>query len=883
MVVIQATLLAIVIIVDINAFQEAQSNTLVDRTTTMSNVISASATNAVIAEDLATLDALAEAVTENASIVYIRILDKNGEVLSESGNEAALDKKFVEDKNLQSSDSDAVYDIKKDMDLGGYSYGSIEMGISTVILLENINQAVDRSLLISVFELFAVAILSFLLGTYLMVQLKKLRVAASAIAEGEIGYQIEVKGKDELSQTARSMNVMSQRLSSSYDEIKQALKESEALSKDLTESRLYISNIINSVPDVVITVSESGLIKSVNKAFIELFGFQPEEIVGRNINMIMPKKVQAEHDGYLHNFISEDQDNKKVLLHRIEQVVVTKDGHEFPVSIAVNKMVTDEGKMFVGILSDITDRKKAEQELITSQKEAVKANHAKSEFLSNMSHEIRTPMNGVIGMLQLLTHTEMDKTQVKYVDTAMSSADMLLHIINDILDYSKIEAGKLELEKVDFSVRSVIEDAVGLLSGQAYQKEIELSCFIDQQVPSYSIGDGKRLSQIIMNLGNNAIKFTDAGEVAVSVICTDAGKDEHTIEVKVRDTGLGIKPHQIKTLFDSFQQADTSTSRRFGGTGLGLSICKHLINLMGGEIAINSEYGKGSEFSFSITLPNSEHQMSTGKERLDDKSIFVVDDNETNLIVMHKYLSYAGAEVTEARDGMEAIELLKHGSEVGKKYDAILLDMQMPHMDGIEFALELNSIEEYCDIPRMMISSMGQEEHITPESKISMFLSKPIREKEFIRSVVELISLNEVNEDQSPVAVDGSISYKANVLLAEDNVVNQMVATAMLELLGVKPDVADNGQEAVDLFKSNEYDIVIMDCQMPVMDGFEATRQIREHEKKSGRAPVPVIALTANALLEDQEKCLSVGMDDHVAKPVDDDAFKNIFKKWIAK
>jgi PAS domain S-box-containing protein len=661
---------------------------------------------------------------------------------------------------------------------------------------------------------------------------------------------------------------------------------------ELESTRAWYSGIVEAAPDGMLVVDADGQILMTNPQLDRLFGYGEGELVGQPLEVLVPPESRPHHPGLRAAFMRQGEGRQmggaKANLHGVR-----KDGSRFSVEIGLSLLpaIAGRGVCICASVRDISERKAVEAEVRRASEIAEEATRAKSDFLANMSHEIRTPMNAIIGMSHLALKTELDKRQRNYIEKVHRSAEGLLGIINDILDFSKIEAGKMSIEQVPFRLEDVLDEFANMVGLKAESKGLELLFRTPPELPTALVGDPLRVGQILLNLGNNAVKFTETGEVIVGVEVAEQRDDQVELHFWVRDTGIGMTPEQSERMFKSFSQADSSVTRKYGGTGLGLAISKNLVEMMHGRIWMESTVGRGSTFHFvarfgvqSEALPR---RMFKADELLGLRTL-VVDDNDSAREILSTMARSFGLEVDVADSGREALSLVAQSERRTLPYDLVLMDWKMPVMDGVEAAQRLRS-----DAPRqppavIMVTAFGRDEALEAAKSrgvaLPVVLTKPVTPSTLLEAIGQVLGKGQLVETRSAERSDETAAGRASlagarVLLVEDNELNQELAQELLASAAIQVVVAAHGEAALQLLAHDaDFDGVLMDCQMPVMDGYTATRKLREQERFGA---LPIIAMTANAMAGDRERALACGMNDHISKPLNEAAMFETMAKWI--
>jgi two-component system, sensor histidine kinase and response regulator len=698
-----------------------------------------------------------------------------------------------------------------------------------------------------------VLILAFGLQRYVLVPVRRVAKGAEALTAGDRSARVPEDGAGEIAVLGRSFNTMAETLAAREEDLR---VQTDRLHGILAHTTASISVKDR---DGRYVLANDQWRRGAKLDGVDVLGRTDHELfdpVWADTLRLTDIEVLRSGTAVTYERVGPDGRTRKLVAFPLRR----PDGHIYAVAV---------------MGADITDEKRAVAQ-------AEHASQSKSEFLANMSHEIRTPLNGVIGMLELLLQTDLTPEQREQARTAAASGEALLDVINDILDFSKIEAGKLELDPHEFDLREAVEDTCEMLAPQAHGKGLELLAWIDEDVPALVRGDRARLRQVLTNLISNAVKFTEAGEVAVRVHAEAAEADGLLVRFAVTDTGIGIPADVLPTLFDSFAQADTSTTRRYGGTGLGLAISRQLVELMGGEIQASSIPGEGSTFEFTARLEPVAGERPSRRTRRplpESLKVLVVDDNATNRAIVEAYLRARDIACESVPSGADALAAMHAAARAGEPFELVVLDGQMPGMDGVEVARAISMAPSLRSARLVMLTSTVDRRVAAREAGVHHYLTKPVRRARLLETIADAMG-GLAPEPEAPEAESGVPERGGRLLVVEDNAVNQRVLEAMLAKRGFAVDCAANGREALSALAMGEYELVFMDCQMPEMDGYQATGAIRAREAGS-EEHIPIVAMTAHALKGDRERCIAAGMDDYLSKPLRPADLDAVLERWL--
>jgi two-component system sensor histidine kinase/response regulator len=754
---------------------------------------------------------------------------------------------------------------------GGVGYGTLNAAMTTTKAYNRLWQQFIKQLQIVAVTLFLMLQFIWLIFRGNLGTLRMLAEGANRFAQGDYAVRIEPEGSPEVSSAAEAFNNMANNIES----LIASLGKSESKNK-------LLATIVEQSSEAIWTKDLAGIITSWNSGAAAMFGYPPAEAIGRalNVSASTPEEEQAR----MQRLVAGEKFS-------YDARAMTRSRSTIDIQVAVAPLLDDANQCIgsIAVARDVTQHKRNAEALRLAREAAEAASQAKSSFLARMSHEIRTPMNGVLGMTELLLETGLSSTQRKYAETVQRSGQNLLNIINDLLDFSKIEAGKLELENLDMDLRRTIEDIVELLAERAHVKGLELACSIPPDLLTHVRGDPLRLGQILTNLLGNAIKFTEQGSVVIRAASVEETAKHVTMRFDVTDTGTGISLEAQSRIFDEFSQADGSTTRKHGGSGLGLAISKQLVEMMGGAIHVESAPGAGSTFWFTARFEKQETQSHAASQSvpigmLTGVRALIVESSAINRGILHAQMSNWGMTNQVASTPVQAIDLLVQAAARGAPYDIAIIDLGKQGMDALELARTIRFRAAIAKVRLVMLTRRQVDIKHAREAGFDACLAKPVRQTVLYECLVNVMAGRPQEAVAAPAVREpvntAPAGIRGNILLVEDNLINQQVALGILQIQGYRVTVANNGKEALEALPQGGFDLILMDCHMPEMDGFEATMEIRKRESSTGKR-LPIIALTANAMAQDREECLNAGMDDHLSKPFSMQTLQDMLDRWM--
>jgi two-component system, sensor histidine kinase and response regulator len=833
-----------------------------------SQMVETNVTAALTFGDAVSAREVLASVRANPHIVRARLYDKYGQPFAEyfPGGITGTAPPPLSKLPLASGSPDTMT-LTRPMQLAGETIGTLYLESDLLDLRERERRFAVNASAVLLFSLLVGLLLSSRLQRVISGPIHSLAHTAKSVSENQnYTTRVEKAGNDEIGFLFDCFNEMMKRVQGRDA----AMQEVQAgLEKRVEERTAYLNALIENNPLGIIVMDRERRVTVANPAFEKTFQFALSEMDDPSVHDLMTPAMREEMRWVSDETFAGRSVELVIRRYRKDGAALDFELHAVPLIVGGNVVGS------LRILQDITQRKRAEEELKQAVEAAEAANHAKSEFLANMSHEIRTPMNGILGMTELALDTPLNAEQHEYLTTVKSCGDSLLILINDILDFSKLEAGKMELDLVEFSLRDALAETLRSLAVRAHQKELELTYRVRPQLADHYLGDLGRIRQVLINLLGNAIKFTEKGEVAVDVDQDAESGQSVALHVMVKDTGIGIPLGKQSLIFDAFTQADSSMTRKYGGTGLGLAITRRLVEAMGGKIWLESQEGLGSTFHFTLPLEKVDRAPEPRRfgtlVQMQTIRVLVVDDNYTNRFVMSEIFNHWGMDAHCAEGAREALLAIDLAHESGTPFGLAIIDAQMPETDGFTLARDVRRDSRNKSMPMIMLSSLGQrgEGSRSREAGIAGYLSKPASQSELLNMILAvLFRPPEVSTAQlaaPDLTPDGA--RRLRILLAEDNQVNQQLAVRVLEKLGHQVEVANNGEEAMAAFGRAGFDLILMDVQMPKMDGLETTGAIRAKEAVQG-GHIPIIAVTAHAMKGDREKCIAAGMDDYITKPL---------------
>ena len=868
---IQSLLLVILISISLNFLRLSNEIELSKRASSIATLFSVTIKDAVIWQDQEAVRKVANVILGQPGIIYARVISGD-EVIAAVGPEDVLARPFSEDFLIDDVNDD-VFDVYSDISEKGKVFGRVEVGVSISEIAHVMDAARRQISTIAVIGMVFSILMSILLGNYFARQLKSLRDASRSIASGNIGYQLYMKGDDELSQTANAFNTMSRKLALLYSEKQDALQNAEKRATDLREKERRINAILDNAVDGIITMDEFGEIESFNPAAERIFSYSVADILGESITVLMAEPFAGEYRQHIENF------NRKgsVELIGVGREVTGRDsaGKTFPMELDISELEIEGQTLFVAIVRDISQRKYSEQALYEAQVAALESARAKFEFIANVSHELRVPMNGVLAMINLLHDTGLTDEQREYVESIHNSGSSLITIINDVLDYSRIEAGQLNLEALDFDLEQTIEDVCNVMRPAAEKKKLELVYMINGTLQTSLKGDPARLRQILMNLVDNAVSYTRKGEVILAVRKLEETEENVTLEFEVRDTGVGLSPKAQRTIMEDTLDARQLTTKKAGrSSGLGIAISRKLLKMMGGEMGLDSKVGQGSTFRVRLTLAR-QHDVSREQKKrpyseLSGLKVLVVDYRNAWRSFLQGQMDSIGMSTSGMDSVDQALAELQRASENDDPYDLVVFDMMMPRQNGLQLARRIQANEE-ISLPKMIMVATtgyrGDSEEVR-RAGISGYLTTPVRTAQLYECIATVMRMEE--DDTTLITrhslADTSAMLRDHVLVVENDAVDRKTALKYIQDRGYRVHYVSSVEDAMVAVKQHFYGCVLVSCDHI---GEEVLKNLAEFKKTVlAEHPVKCIAVFSDRPDGGTSACREIGFDDYLIKPL---------------
>jgi len=850
LVVIQLLLLVILVWSSLNFLRTSNEIELSSRASSIAEILASTLEDKLLAADQPGLTGHINDILALPGTVYVRILNRAGAVVAEGGDAAALGRAFVEDFLFEDVD-DGIYDVTDDIVRGGVAMGSVQLGLTTRSINTIMDAARREMATIAMIGLAVSVVFSVLLGNYFRRQLTGLRDATRRIASGDIGYQIPVLGGDELAQTAGAFNTMSRKLVSLYSEKQAALTGARQKAQELHESERRIHAVLHHAVDAIITIDENGLIDSFNPAAERIFGYSAGEAIGEGLGLLLPQPWLAEHERHIQQFIRGG--DRSILGVAREIQGLRKDGTQFPLEIDISEMEIEGRYLFIAIARDITGRKQAETDLRRAKDAALESSRSKFEFIANVSQEIRVPVNSMLGTINLLTDTDLSPEQRERVAGIRTSGESLITIINDVLDFSKIEAGKLYLESIEFDLWQTVDLVYQLYRDQAARKGVNLVYVMPYSAPTALRGDPTRLRQLLINLVDNAVKFTDKGEVVLRIeVAEDAGQ-EAMLRFSVSDTGPGIAPATQKRIFEIFTRTDAPLTPRYGSSGLGLVISKRLTEMMDGAIGVESEVGRGSLFWFTCRFAK-QPQLKPAAQPVYRETqrlrVLIINADAMALASLQNMASDLGMHASGVDDGVRALHELYTAAERRQPYDLVIFDMMMRGMSGLRFARTVREDGRMAGLRMIMIATTGYrgDSEEVRHAGVQGYLTAPFERDQFHECIAAVMGIERGDHDtfitRHSLAASRLPQHGHALVVAVDEE-RQKQLLARLERIGYRASLALDAAQALEAVARARYDLVLVDNATRELLDTEAIRRLRGREHQGEHIPVVVIVSPA--------------------------------------